>query len=390
MTESTHRLRSATGDQERQVDVVIVGAGISGLATAEALVGAGVGVAVLEARPRTGGRLLSTPLDLGATWFWHGEQRVLDLTRRLNIATHPQHLAGDTIVEDLRGVQRYPGNMIDAPAYCYHGGAATVTDALAAALPAGIVHLDHPVEQIACTKTDDATSSSQMAVTSRGRDWHAQHVVLALPPAVATIRLPVELPAALTRLAAQTPVWMGQTVKVATTSLSGATTGSPEPQPADWDRCMRSTTCPAPTDNRPRCSGSPTRSASAPIPIRRSATSSAACSVPGPRHRASSPSRTGAPRRERVLHPSSLRAARAALSPPPTACSAIPPTCDQLWTVSSTGPRRRPRPPTRVTSKALEAAERTVAAIHVQRLHTHLPAAPRTAASRTDQRKAAS
>ena len=205
------------GHEQTDVDLVIVGAGISGLAVADALTRLGVDVAVLEARHRTGGRLLSTPLDLGATWFWEGERRVRALTERFGVATFSQHLVGDTIVEDLGGVQRYAGNLIDAPSYRYVGGAATLTDALAASLPAGTLHLDHPVERISLVAGSLTTSQAPAVdVVARGHTWRAHHVVLAVPPAIAveTIELPAELPPELRRLAAATPVWMGQVVKI--------------------------------------------------------------------------------------------------------------------------------------------------------------------------------
>ena len=56
-------------------DVVIVGAGITGLAIATLLQADGRDVVLLEARDRVGGRLLSVPgsdgstVDLGASWF---------------------------------------------------------------------------------------------------------------------------------------------------------------------------------------------------------------------------------------------------------------------------------------------------------------------------------
>lgn len=50
------------------VDVAIVGAGIAGLAAAEALGGAGLAVVVLEARRRIGGRAVTDSADLGAAF----------------------------------------------------------------------------------------------------------------------------------------------------------------------------------------------------------------------------------------------------------------------------------------------------------------------------------
>ena len=82
------------GGVASDVDVVIVGAGMAGLAAASALVDAGVATIVLEGRDRIGGRIwtdrsLGVPLELGASWI-HGEKGknpVTALARSLNLKT---------------------------------------------------------------------------------------------------------------------------------------------------------------------------------------------------------------------------------------------------------------------------------------------------------------
>ncbi len=69
--------RAITSGAAPQYDVLVVGAGLAGLTTARALVGAGHSVLVVEATNRIGGRALtdttsfSIPVDLGAAWI-HG------------------------------------------------------------------------------------------------------------------------------------------------------------------------------------------------------------------------------------------------------------------------------------------------------------------------------
>lgn len=87
------------------VDVVVIGAGIAGVATARALVGQGKEVLLLEARSRVGGRLLSQRvdeacvLDLGGQWIGPGQNRILKLVDELGVATHPTRVSGKTAFE---------------------------------------------------------------------------------------------------------------------------------------------------------------------------------------------------------------------------------------------------------------------------------------------------
>jgi len=91
------------GDAGHEVDVIVVGAGLSGLAAARRLAGSGARLAVLEARDRVGGRTLTVThegaaIDLGAQWVGPTQDRVLALCRELGVRTYPQHLAGRKVL----------------------------------------------------------------------------------------------------------------------------------------------------------------------------------------------------------------------------------------------------------------------------------------------------
>jgi monoamine oxidase len=80
-------------------DVIVVGAGLSGLVAARAVARAGRRVRVLEARDRVGGRTLSTSahgqiVDLGAQWIGDKHERLRALAAELGVETFAQHAAG--------------------------------------------------------------------------------------------------------------------------------------------------------------------------------------------------------------------------------------------------------------------------------------------------------
>ena len=101
----------------RDVDVVVIGAGLAGLVTARRLSAAGRQVAVLEARDRVGGRTLNLPLgdgnvvEIGGQWVGPTQDRVLALAAELEIGTFPTHAAGENLVELDGMVKRYRGTI---------------------------------------------------------------------------------------------------------------------------------------------------------------------------------------------------------------------------------------------------------------------------------------
>ena len=184
------------------------------MAAADTLVGSGLNVVVLEARDRVGGRLHTLPvagvgLDVGATWFWPNESRVLALTAELGLATHTQHLAGDAIYHAPEGAERMDGNPIDVPAGRFVAGAQALADAVARGLPDGVTRLAHPVTHVRST-------ADGVEVRTPQGSFSARQLILAVPPAlvVSAIEFTPDLPGALARLASVTPVWMGAITKV--------------------------------------------------------------------------------------------------------------------------------------------------------------------------------
>lgn len=208
--------------QPHEQSAIVIGAGAAGLAAATALTDAGHTTLCLEARERPGGRLLSIStgtndtltgaggaLDLGATWFWDGEERVISLMGRLGLASFPQHAAGSALYQDANGTRRLPDNPLATFAHRHTAGAGALTDRLAAALPTGTLRLDTAVTGI-------RRIGGGLAVYTAETVHHASHVVLAVPPAVAVARIDFggELPPDLVTLARATPVWMGAVIKV--------------------------------------------------------------------------------------------------------------------------------------------------------------------------------
>lgn len=83
----------------REVDVVVIGAGLSGLAAARRIATAGRSVVVVEASDRVGGRtklgsLGDEPVDLGAQWVGPTQTRMLELAAEFGITTKPQQDQG--------------------------------------------------------------------------------------------------------------------------------------------------------------------------------------------------------------------------------------------------------------------------------------------------------
>ena len=98
-----------------EADVVVVGAGLAGLAAARELASAGASVVVVEARDRVGGRVHNHDIgggnvvEVGAQWIGPTQDRVAAVAAELGVETFPTHVGGSNVLEYRGALQRYTG-----------------------------------------------------------------------------------------------------------------------------------------------------------------------------------------------------------------------------------------------------------------------------------------
>lgn len=119
-----------------QVDVVVVGAGLSGLIAARAMRRAGLDVLVLEAADHCGGRALGettelgSRVDLGGQWIGHDHHRLAALVDELGATRYRMHTGSmPTVVDGARRVR------LLAPSIGVAGGALTLLTVVRKARP---------------------------------------------------------------------------------------------------------------------------------------------------------------------------------------------------------------------------------------------------------------
>ncbi len=105
-----------------KIDVIVIGAGVSGLTTAKILKQSGLQVLVLEARDRVGGRVLSQQtsfkdkIDLGGQWIGPKQEKITALCAKMGIEVFKQYNTGKKVL-DLFSKKKTYKNTIPALPY---------------------------------------------------------------------------------------------------------------------------------------------------------------------------------------------------------------------------------------------------------------------------------
>ena len=198
-------------------NVLIIGAGLTGLLLAYRLKKQGIPVILLEGRDRIGGRIYThlsaqeTPVEMGATWFGLKHIHLLKLLKEFGIGYFEQHTKGDAYFEPF---SLAPSQKITVPeqmpSYRIAGGSKTLIDIIRSGLGTDDIALGMPVETI-------KAQSDKVMVISKPSKWEADIVVSTLPPSLLfrSILFSPNISKEVNEIGLSTHTWMQDAIKTA-------------------------------------------------------------------------------------------------------------------------------------------------------------------------------
>ncbi|MFC6997937.1 flavin monoamine oxidase family protein [Rufibacter roseus] len=201
-------------------DVIIVGAGLSGLATAYYLQKKGIEALLLEARDRVGGRIHTveakgnaTPVEMGATWFADKHRYFMQLLQELEVPHFHQFQKGIGVFEThpAEEVQLFQVPDTEEASLRVAGGTSQLIEALLSKVGKEKVVLSSAVSNI--TEQGDLVE----VTCQTGQSFKSRQVVVTVPPYLVSQKLAFEpaLPEGVLKVMQQTHTWMGESVKFA-------------------------------------------------------------------------------------------------------------------------------------------------------------------------------
>ncbi|WP_435262076.1 flavin monoamine oxidase family protein [Tenacibaculum sp. nBUS_03] len=202
-----------------QSNILIIGAGLSGLLIGYRLKKEGIPFTIIEARDRIGGRINTkissngTPVEMGATWFGNQHKNLIQLLKELDIKYFEQYMQGSAFFQPF---STSPATSIpipqQAPSYRITGGTSVLINALAKKIGAHSIELNQKVKRIEFFE-------KKVTVYTNNKSFDAFKVILAIPPKLwgNAIDFNPLLPKKLKDIAIKTHTWMEDSIKIALT-----------------------------------------------------------------------------------------------------------------------------------------------------------------------------
>ena len=199
-------------------DVIIVGAGLTGLALAKNLTERGINFLLLEGRDRIGGRIHSVEtqdgatVEMGATWFFPRFINLLQLLKKLKVEISEQFTEGHTMYESHARMPPRKIKSSEGDFFRIKGGTSRIVKSLYNDLDKSRVLLGQKVSEIRYTPEG-------MEVISNGQLLRSFRVVTTVPTQLLTsnIKFLPALPHYVMNVMQNTHIWMGNTIKGAVT-----------------------------------------------------------------------------------------------------------------------------------------------------------------------------
>jgi monoamine oxidase len=199
-------------------DIIILGAGLTGLSLAYYLRDTGASITILEGRDRLGGRIYTKhsntgSIELGATWFSAEHRALRELLVELEVASFEQIIGPLAIYEPLATnppqLVTLPANQ--QPSYRIKEGTSELITQLDAQCTADIC-LNEKVTSI--EEKEDV-----LQIKTEYKTYTAKYVISTLPPHLlaSSIDSPLSHDIAFTSIANKTHTWMGESIKVGLT-----------------------------------------------------------------------------------------------------------------------------------------------------------------------------
>ena len=188
-------------------DLIIIGAGLSGLYLAT-LLREEFNVTILEARERLGGRILTQDgHDLGPSWIWSHQKKILALTQELNLELFSQYTIGEALYDSPSGVHRFNAPP-SAPCARMVGGLDMLVQALFSKLDAQKIYKNEQVEKV-------SYENYTIKVKTSTQEYRADYVLSTLAPRLAyeSIEYEPALDSKIEKKLLDTPTWMGNISK---------------------------------------------------------------------------------------------------------------------------------------------------------------------------------
>jgi len=187
--------------------IAIIGGGLSGIYAAT-LLEQHYDVTLFEARDRLGGRIHTVDgFDLGPSWVWAHQKRIVSLIHSLNLEIFPQYEKGQALYETPNGVERFTPPS-SAPSGRIKGGIGELIDRLKAKLNSTTIHLNKPILSL-CDQGDLLSLHSDFDTNI------FDEVIITLPPRLIIESLSFNPPLSsdVQTVLTNTPTWMGHSAK---------------------------------------------------------------------------------------------------------------------------------------------------------------------------------